>query len=242
MVGYTPVATLAIMRLAPAVSFAINASVFPVEAMVKFDELKPEHYRLFNIHSVLAPPIAGAPAFLTPVAEFGRFRVLDAPGNGYFGVVDVPAAATINRDNIDDTLLPWLQSDWLAKDQYVRLDFEGHADLPRFAPGAPAPAPSTPAGTVAAERQTGQVYEADLDVARPAYALFRMTYHFNWKAYIDGQVRQAVMLTPGYLGVAVPAGKHHILCRYEPGNAKLWMAAAGSLLTLLLIGGERLLH
>jgi uncharacterized membrane protein YfhO len=83
------------------------------------------------------------------------------------------------------------------------------------------------------------VYEADFDAARPAYALFRMTYHFCWKAYIDGQPQKTMMLSPGFLGVAAPAGKHHILCRYEPGNAKLWEAGAGVLLTLLLIAGER---
>jgi hypothetical protein len=37
----------------------------------------------------------------------------------------------------------------------------------------------------------------------------------------------------------VPAGKHHILCRYEPGNWKLLMAGAGIVLTLLLIAAER---
>jgi hypothetical protein len=105
----------------------------------------------------------------------------------------------------------------------------------------PAPSPTAPAGTVTNERQTGQVYEADLDVARPAFALFRMTYHFCWKAYVDGRPQPTMMLTPGFLGTAVSSGRHHILCRYEPGNWKLWMAGAGLLITLGCIAGERVL-
>jgi uncharacterized membrane protein YfhO len=97
------------------------------------------------------------------------------------------------------------------------------------------------------EKQAGQVYEADFDAVRPAYALFRMTYHFCWKVYIDGQSQPTMMLTPGFLGVAVPPGKHHVLCRYEPGNQKLVMAGAGLAITLLLlvserVWGRRLLH
>jgi hypothetical protein len=241
--GYTPVSAFLVLRLAPAVSFAYNASVFPVDVMSHFDELKPEQYRLFNIRTVIAPNKGDTPAFLTPVLNLGKFRVLYAPGAGYFGLVDVAGAAEVNRDTIDDINEPWVKSDWLSKDQYVWLDFNGTApkDLPRLAPGGAMPevAALPPAGVMTNEKQTGQVYEADFDAARPAYALFRMTYHFCWKAYIDGQPQKTMMLSPGFLGVAAPAGKHHILCRYEPGNAKLWEAGAGVLLTLLLIAGER---
>jgi hypothetical protein len=242
--GATPVYTFLIMRLLPAVSFAYNASVFPSDVMTSFDELKPEQYRLFNIRTIVAPPLAGAPPFLTRLADIEPFRVLDAPGTGYFGLVDVPATARVNRDNIYDLNIAWLKSDWLPKDQYVWLDFDGSTpkNLQILTPAGPmpqAPAPASPAGLVSNERQTRQVYEADLDAARPAFALFRVTYHFCWKVYVDGRPQPTMMLTPGYLGTSVPAGKHHILCRYEPGNWKLWMAAAGFLVTLLLVVAER---
>jgi hypothetical protein len=243
-ISHTSVSTFMLLNLVPAVSFAYNSSVFPADAMWHFDELNTAQYRLFNVRTVVAPA-GNVPPFLTPVAEFGRFRVLNAPGQGYFGLVDVVAAAEVNRDTVADVSEPWVKSDLLPKDQYIWLDFNGTAprDLPRMSPGGPMP-PATllsPAGSVTNEKQTGQVYEADFDATRPAYALFRMTYHFCWTAYIDGQPQKTIMLTPGFLGVAVPPGKHHILCRYEPGNAKLWEALAGIVIALLLIAGERLL-
>jgi hypothetical protein len=241
-VGYTTVPALLVMRVTPVLSFPYNASVFPADVMVHFDETKPEQYRLFNIRTLIGPRMPGTPEFVKPVVDFGRFRVYDAPGAGYFGLMDVGGAAEVNRETVDDINEPWFKSDWLAKDQYIWLDFDGTAakDLRRLSPGTPVlPAPAVPpAGMVTNEKQTGQVYEADFDATRPAYSLFRMTYHFCWKAYIDGQPQKTMMLTPGFLGVAVPPGKHHILFRYEPGNAKLWEAGAGVLLTLLLIATE----
>jgi hypothetical protein len=243
-VGSTPVSTFIILRLAPAVSFAYNSSVFPVDAMNQFDEWNPAHYRLFNIRSVLTSVITEFPPFLTPVEDFGWFRLLDAPGKGYFGLVDVRAAAHVDRSAVADITNMWLKSGWLEHDQFIRLDFDNTApkDLPRVTPGGPMPpllASTTPPGSVTNEKQTGQVYEADLNANWPAVALFRMSYHFNWRAYIDGRPQPTMMLTPGFLGVNVPAGTHHILCRYEPGNTKLVMAGAGFGLTLLLIVGER---
>jgi hypothetical protein len=243
-VAATPVSAFIVMRIAPAVSFAYNTSVFPVDVMEGFDELNPQQYRLFNIKTVIAPPVSGAPPFLKTLADIGSYRMLDAPGAGYFGIVDVPAAAKVDRDSVGGIDEPWVKSDWFAKDQYVLLDLDDSAprNLDRLTPGGafpPAPAPLTPAGVVSNERQTGQVYEADFEASRQAFALFRMTYHFAWKAYIDGRAQPTVMLTPGFLGVAAPPGKHHIVCRYEPGNWKLWLAAAGLAITLAAIVAER---
>jgi hypothetical protein len=242
-IGYTPVSTFMLLRVAPSISFAYNTSVFPADAMVHFDENKPIQYRLFNVRTVIAPKLETIPPFLTPVALYGRFQLLNAPGEGYFGLVDVGAAATVTRDTVDDVTEPWLKSDWLDKDEYIWLDLDGSAprDLPRVSPGGAVPPVSMPSppGTVNKEHQSGQVYEADFDAARPAYVLFRMTFHPCWKVTIDGAPQKTAMLTPGFLGVATPAGKHHIVCRYDPGFAKLWMSFAGVLLTAVLFATER---
>jgi hypothetical protein len=182
-----------------------------------------------------------APAFLKPLADFGHYRVLEAPGEGYFGVVDVPAAATASRDNFYELSEPWLRSEWAAKDQYIWLDFHNEApkDLPRVTPGyfPPVASAGTP-GTVRNERQAEQVYQADLDVRRPAYVVFRMTYHPDWKVLLDGKAVRTFMVTPGFLAAAVPAGTHHIYCRYEPGSERTTLAFAGLGIVALLLAGE----
>ncbi|HEY1494589.1 MAG TPA: YfhO family protein, partial [Candidatus Solibacter sp.] len=223
-VGGTPVAAFLSTAQVPAVSFPFNASALPTDIMLRFDERDPAHYRLFNVRSLLVPAGGSPPDFLKPEASMGRFQVWSAPGSGYFDVVDVTDAKPTTRETFYDISDAWLHGDGFAKARYIRLDFHGEP-----ATGLP-PAGSDPPGRVLSERQ----YEASVEVRRPAFVLFRMTWHPNWKVLVDGQPVKTAMLTPGFLGVPVTAGKHEIVCRYEPGGEKILMAVAGLAIVLLL--------
>jgi hypothetical protein len=184
------------------------------------------------------------PAFLPMRAETGRFRILDAPAGGYFDLVDVAAAVPTNRDTFYDINDRWLRSALVEKKAHLLLDFFGDAPsgLPRLPPdGALPPVPSTPEvpGEIKSERRDGDVFQAEFESARPSYVLLKMTWHPNWKVYIDGMLEKAVMLSPGFIGVPVTAGRHHIWCRYEPGKWKLTLAVAGLLIVMLLVAAEQ---
>ena len=243
-VGFTPLYSFLSTHQIPAVSYGYNATALPTDIMRRFDELNPAHYRLFDIHSLLAPAMPGTPPFLTPLKDFGRFRVLDAPGAGYFDVVDVAAVVPIDRSNFYDVNDGWMHSEWLARKLYLWLDLRGGAPagLPRLSPTGPLPAPpAAPAdspGTVTRESQTGQVYEAELDATRPSYALFKMTWHPKWVATVDGKPETTAMISPGFLAVPVTPGHHRIVCRYEPGKWREYLAMAGFLLVGLVVGWE----
>jgi hypothetical protein len=47
------------------------------------------------------------------------------------------------------------------------------------------------------------------------------------------------MLSPGFVGVPVSAGRHTLVFRYEPGSWKLWMALGGVLAVLAMAVVER---
>src|SRR5207248_4851162 len=75
----------------PAVSFLYHSMALTSDIMVRFNEWNPSHYRLFNIRTVVAPagPEPVLPPFLASRGQTGPWRILDAPGNSYFDVVDV---------------------------------------------------------------------------------------------------------------------------------------------------------
>jgi hypothetical protein len=238
VLGRTPVYAFLMTHLVPAVSVAYNVAALPSDLVPKFDQNHPTAYRVFNVRTVIAPPVT-SPDFLPRVNDFGNYRVLGAPGEGYFGLVDVVAAAAADRDNFYDLSEPWLRSAWAADDRYVWLDFKGEAPstLPKVTPGyfPEVTAPAGPRGDVTNERQTGQVYEADLDVKRPTSLIFRMTYHPKWKLLVDGQPVKTFMVTPGFLAAQVPVGHHHVKASYEPGSARTWVALAGFLIVAGLL-------
>jgi hypothetical protein len=236
--GRTPVYAYLMTRLIPNVSVAYNVAALPSDLVPKFDQIHPLAYKIFNIRSVIAPRVV-PPDFLTLVGDFGNYRVLAAPGEGYFGLVDVVAAAAADRDNFYEYCEPWMRSAWAANDRYIWLDFFGDApkDLPRVTPGyfPEVTVPAGPPGQVRNERQTGQIYEADLDVSRSASVLFRMTYHPMWKVTVDGQPVHTEMVTPGFLAASVPAGQHHVRAAFEPGATRTWVAIAGAAIVAALL-------
>lgn len=237
-VGNTPVASFLMADLIPAVSGLYNGTSLPVDLIARMNESNPADYRLFNIRTMLAPPLEGAPPFLKRAGDYGKFRAFEAPGEGYFGLVDVVAAAPTARDNLFALCDPWMHSDWPATNRHIWLDFNGDApkELPRVTPGYLPPMPAAAsAGSVTAERQNGQVYEADLDVQRPAYILFRMAWHPNWSVLVDGAPAHTAMVTPGFTAAPVAPGRHHVVCRYTPGNGK-WIGAAAGWFAVLLMG------
>jgi hypothetical protein len=245
-IGYVPFYAFLSEAGVPAVAFLYHAMALTGDIMVRFDERNPEQYRLFNIRSVVAP-VANAPplpAFLTPREQIGPFRIFDAPGAGYFDIVDAPAAVKTTRNTFYDVNARWLESDWVAKKRHLYLDFNrdappGTVRLAAEAALPAEPAAVTAAGVVRGEGRNGDEYTAELDVARPSFALFRMSWHPNWKAWVDGRPERAVMLSPGFLGVPVDAGRHWIACRYEAGGWELPMAGAGFLIAIGLLFWER---
>jgi hypothetical protein len=221
----------------PTVGYLSHTMALTSGVMLSFDEHNPAHYRLFDVRSFIVP--AGTkypvPAFLTPGAVFGRFQIFDTPANGYFDVVDVAAALPVTRDDFLDASLSWLKTSGPARRQHLRFDLPGAARgaLAATDPSAP------PAGEIVNARQSGEVYQAEFLAARPAWALFKMTWHPGWKASIDGQPRDTAMLSPGFVGVPAPAGRHTLVLRYKPGNWKLWMALAGVVAVLGMALAER---
>lgn len=208
-------------------NIALTADLFPL-----FDERRTAHYELFNVRSVVAPAglAPGLPGFLTPRTHFGRDWIFDAPGSGYFDVVDVAASVAVNRDSFYAVNEQWLRSDRVEKRAHLRLDFGENSDA--SLPSSPAPA--SRGGEITGERRSGSDYAAEFTVSRPGFVLFRMTWHPNWVAYVDGRVQKTAMLSPGFIGVHVSPGQRSILMRYQPGSWKLTMAFAG--LAIVLVG------
>ena len=229
----------------PTLGFLYHSMALTGDTMVRFVDQWPALYRLFNVRTLISPTAAlsAPPGTFVERAQFGRFRVYDAPGNGYFDLVDADTAVRVTRRNIYDVNDRWLSSDWPSKRAHLLLELRDPAppSLSRIAPDAALPFLASPApdpGRVLDERQNGlQIYAAETEVLRPAYALFKMTWHPNWVAYVDGAPQPVRMLSPGFSGVALTPGRHRVEFRYEPGPSKPLFAFAG--LLLLVFGAWR---
>jgi hypothetical protein len=223
----------------PAVAYLYHAMALPAEIQPRMNEWNPEHYRLFGIHTVVVP--AGIqtplPPFWVREQTIGRFDVFTLPGNGYFDVVDAPAAVHTTKHNFYDINDRWLQSDWASKHLHLLLDLGGPVpDKLRLWPEDPLPALPAfdPPGRVLAERGADENWTAEIDVSRASFALFKMTWHANWHAWVDNAPARVSMLSPGFIGVPVTPGRHTVRLQYQGSAWKLWLALGGICIAFLL--------
>jgi hypothetical protein len=242
-VGSVPVFGLLATHGEPAIGMLYHAMALTADITVRFNEWRPDHYRLFNVSMLLADPSRRVADFLRPAGRHGPVQAYHAPGGGYFDLVRVPYSARTTRSGFYDINDAWLQSDWVEKRQHIRLDFDARVmpELPRLNSTATLPAleAAQGLGEIRGEVRSGEVYSAEVRAAEACYLLFKMTYHPNWKVLVNGEPRATVALSPGMLGVALTPGQYRVECRYEPEVWRMPLLAAGLLGGLLLLLGER---
>jgi hypothetical protein len=239
-VGAVPFFAFLSVHQVPAVAYLYHAMALTADIQPRMNEWNPAHYRLFGIRTVVAP--AGVrtalPPFWSREQTIGRFDIFRTPETGYFDVVDAPAAVHVTKRNFFDVNDRWLQSDWADKGLHLLLDLGGPVpERLRIANEEPLPAlPAfAAAGTIQSEKEGADAYRADCNVSRPAYVLFKMTWHPNWRAIVDGRPAVTAMLSPGFIGVPISPGRHTIEMRYEGSAWKLWLALAG----LIAVVGQK---
>jgi hypothetical protein len=142
---------------------------------------------------------------------------------------------TTSRSNFYEVNDRWLRSSWVPMRQHLLLDWNGAApiSLPHIPiDGAMPPVADTaPLGTIGSEQRRGEVYDVQLRAMRDCYALFKMTWHPNWRAELDGKPVPPVTVSPGFPAVALTAGDHHVRFHYQPE----WWRGAGAIAGVLLV-------
>lgn len=230
-IGSVPFYAFLSVHQVPAVAFLYHAMALPADIQGRMNEWNAAHYRLFGIRTVVAPAgiRTALPPFWSRETTIGRFDLFNLPPTGYFEVVDAPAAFHTTKHNFYDINDRWLQSDWVEKRLHLLLDLGGPVpDRLRLRPDSALPALPAfpPAGAIMLEHED-DAFRADVDIVRPSYVLFKMTWHPNWRAWVDNQPANTAMLSPGFIGISVTPGKHTVVLRYQGSQWKLWLALAG---------------
>jgi hypothetical protein len=201
----------------PYASLALNGDL-----TFHFDDRNAAQYDALNARYAVARTGAEVPPFLFPIRAVGRYTIYGAPTSGW-----VAFAASTTRESVtSDERLFFRMRDWFVGDgprakAYVRYDYPAATD------GATSGTRAWCAnGRVAYERVQRDSLDVLAGCESAATIVLKMTYHPNWRVTVDDRVVETFMVSPGFIGLELPAGQHFVAARYVSTPAKtplLWI-------------------
>lgn len=252
-VGDVPIYAILSANQLDTLGYAYHAMSFTADIQYNFNENDPAHYDLFNVGYVVAPASRPMPAFLTRLTTVGNWAVYASQTPGYFAVVRSDVAVYGSKGGMYRTSSSWLSSPLSSAKEYPSIFFkkDGGEYSKRLEMGTAGLAwPSLDElpreagnGQILSQNVERQVYSASVRVQKPAFLLFKMTYHPYWRTVVDGVEKQAVMLAPGFTGLYLQPGEHRVRFEYRPPVYKYLLLAFGLVVligTMLLDRNDKL--
>jgi hypothetical protein len=199
------------------VGYTLRTASLMTDPEVYFDENIPSDYPLFGARWLLYPtgmlPIVPGKI----VMQRGQYTLWRLPTSGYLQVVDTVGSLIANRTDIGRNTASVLTSDLAGRGRYLTVAFAGvPAARPTLAPRQQVTAGAGRVVSSSVVLIDGRA-SAIVVARRPAVVVLKASYDPGWHVLVDGKSVPTEMLAPAYVGVAVPAGRHHVQFTYESG-------------------------
>ncbi len=80
-------------------------------------------------------------------------------------------------------------------------------------------------------------FETETQTSSASLLVLIQNYHHHWKVWIDDKPEAIQKVNMSFMGVSLPAGSHHVVFRFVPGNTikALWVMLA--MIIILIIAG-----
>jgi len=226
----------------------------PTDFQYEFSPWAQASYDLYDVRYVVTDQPWLQPPGRNVIFQSGRHLLYRVATEGPLGLVSVPLTVAGDHESTWYLVKQWTKSGWPSRRAHVRLLFQrdkGGAepaalrmldpyravsagvsvDTARNVFDTPglfdAPPPPAPSGSVAVLSESSQAVSATVEVPALTVLMFKVTYHSGWKASIDGQPAATMLLTPGFVGVEVPAGRHVVRFEYRAGTMKMALLLVG---------------
>lgn len=217
-----------------------------------FNEYNPNHYQFYNVRYLVTPADFQLPEFARLIEIFGPYKLAEVKTSGYFDIITSNLLVESNKENLFNFTHLWFRSDLANKKEFPTLKLtNGTPDLPYTTkiklvdnnlyqkegllsslyslsyPLAPQPAVL---GTIEAENIVAETYRGKIQVNKDCQnclIIFKMTYHPDWEAIIDGQIAEKIMVFPSFIAVKASQGTHEVSFRYQPSSTKMILLIVG---------------
>lgn len=207
--------------------FSLNSSL-----LWWFRDQDPTQYDLVDARYVVAPEALPVPGFYRVIQHSGRYALYGVPTTGATQYVAVtgrlPAAS---QQDLHSANLAWWQSDQPGARRFIRWDYPTGSGAPDTSGGCPG------GGRTLFERDTADSIHVVVECPAAAALMFKVSYHPDWVVTVDGEPVETYMVSPSYLAVDLPVGRHDVQAVYTAAPIKtplLIIGLAGLLAVVLL--------
>jgi hypothetical protein len=219
----------------PAASPPYTSASLNADLIWHFEYDDPAHYDLLDVKYLVAPRGWRAPSFLRPLKETRRYVLYETPARGYAEFAAITGTAEpSSQASLFARNRAWFQGPDPAAGRFVRYDFPRGHDAAALAadPGSGLP-PGCPGGAVVERKVWPGRIDVQTDCPTPSTLVLKMTYHPNWRVYLDGHEVPSFMVSPSFIGATVPAGRHEVRAEYRGQIYRTGLLILG----LLVLGG-----
>ena len=198
-----------------------------------FNDHNQADFDLFNVRYLIAPSGMSVADFLTPIQRTSRYTLYRAPTSGFAEYVAitsrqaVPTQAALFKLNRD-----WERTHTLPGQRlFMRYDF------PATVAGLDASSTDACPGGGKTDYEGFQPDAIHLVVECPAAStlVLKTTYHPDWQVFVDDVQVPDFMVSPSYIGVSMPAGKHTVDAVYRANPIKAPLIVIGGIAILFLV-------
>ncbi|MBI3380308.1 hypothetical protein HY029_06160 [Candidatus Gottesmanbacteria bacterium] len=226
-----------------------------------FDEREALDFDLLNIKYAVAAKNEGFASSLKLVDKYGPFNLFQAPTTGWFDVVTSPMMVKSDKTNYLNLVHYWWNSYTRRWKMHPLISVENNPTIPQnmqrvltmtdetnyiengqskniFADFPLMFPESTPSGKIIKDNQSKQTFSATIEVpnnCKYCYAMFKMSYHPDWKVKLDGNEASKFAVFPFYLATPVTPGTHTVEFTYEPNKLKVFLLAGEIILGIIFI-------
>ena len=217
-----------------------------------FDERVLADYDLLNTRYIVSPKFNDFPKEAKLAKEFGPFKVYSVPTGGWFDVVSSPMFVETDKTNFINLVHLWHRSyprTWkmhplisVDKNPVIpdgmerrlkmvdEVTYRENGEEKNIFAGFPFVFPqATPSGKIISEKVEKQSYSATVEVpanCRNCLIMFKMSYHPNWRTYLDGTETEKFAVFPYYVAVPASPGRHTIEVVHRPHKLKIFLLFA----------------
>ena len=215
-----------------------NESIsFNADFIWDFNEQDPADYDLYNARYVVAPSDLKMADFLKPIKQTAKYTLYKSTTSGYAEYVAIGSrVAVADKSELFNASRAWERSAPPGvQPPFIRFDYPATS----VGPG-PATAPGCPAGKTDFSLFHPGVLNLVTECPTASTLVIKTTFHPNWHVKVDGVEVPTFMVSPSYIGISMPAGKHQVDATYEatPIKTPLLIAGGIALLVLLLLRGR----